>query len=194
MDKIRTFIAVQLPEETRRRLAEIEKQLAASGADVKWVAEDSFHITLKFLGYVEPDRLDAVSQAVESSIKDIASFDAALSGVGTFPQSSRPRVVWVGITTGGEELKKLAERVEIALEDAGFAREAREFSPHVTVGRVRRGGSAGNLDGLCEIIERLREEHVGSFRVEGVAAMRSDLRATGPVYSRIADCKLQIAE
>ena len=191
MDKIRTFIAVRLPAETRRRLAEVEKQLVASGADVKWVAEESFHVTLKFLGYVEPKRLDAITRAVESATDGAASFDANLSGVGAFPKASRPSVVWAGITAGSEEFKALAERVEVALERIGFAREPRPFSAHVTVGRVK---SAKNLDRLQETIERLREEDVDSFRVEGVSVMRSDLRPTGPVYTEIADCKLQIAD
>ena len=191
MDKVRTFIAALIPAEVRRRLAEVEEKLRASGADVKWVPEENFHITLKFLGYVEPERLEAVVRAAESAIKGLSPFDVSLSGVGAFPKPSRPSVVWIGITEGGEELKALAERIEAAMERIGFGCEQRPFSPHITAGRVK---SPGKLDRLREIIERLREEHVGSFRAESVAVMRSDLRPTGPIYTEIANCKLQIAD
>ena len=184
VDKLRLFIAIEIPAEVRRRLAEIEKELMASGADVKWVPEGNFHATLKFLGYVDEDRVEQVSRAVESAVKDSSAFEAALSGVGAFPNPRRPSVVWVGITSGVEEMKALAAKVEDALEPLGFAREERPFSAHITLGRTR---SPRNADKLREIIERLREENVGPFEVEGVAVMKSDLRPTGPTYTCMAD-------
>ena len=187
MDKIRSFIAVPIPAEVRRQIAEIEKQLMASGADVKWVPEGNFHITLKFLSYVEPERLDAVSKAVSSALEGMKSFEGALYGVGAFPRLSRPSVIWVGMTQGADELKALAERAETALGRIGFGREERPFSAHITVGRVR---SPKNLDGLRKKIEQLREAEVGSFSIERVTVMRSDLYPTGPVYSEIANYKL----
>jgi 2'-5' RNA ligase len=184
MDKIRTFIAVELPAVTRRRLAEVEKKLMASGADVKWVPEQNFHVTLKFLGYVEPHRVDPVMAATKAAIADVRPFDVTLFGAGAFPKPARPSVIWVGVTQGAEELKDLAERVESAMESVGFAREARAFSSHITVGRVR---APKNLDRLKELIEELREEPVDTFRVGGVAVMKSDLRPTGPIYTPLAE-------
>ena len=191
MDKIRTFIAVKIPADVRQRLAEVEAVLAASGADVKWVPEGNFHVTLKFLGYVEPDRMDAVKKAVESAVEGIGAFGVTLFGVGAFPKPGRPSVVWVGIGAGADELKALAERVESALERVGFAREERPFSPHITIGRVKTPRS---LDKLRDAIEGLREEYVGAFEVESTAVMKSDLRPTGPIYSEIADFGFWIAD
>ena len=191
MDKLRVFIAVPIPAEIRRGLAGLEKRLMAAGADIKWVSEENLHITLKFLGYVEPDRMDAICRAVESAAEGTAAFEAALSGVGAFPKVSRPSVVWAGTSAGHEELKALSERVEVALESIGFAREDRPFSAHITIGRVK---SPKNRDALREMIERLREEDMGSFSVESVAVMRSDLRPTGPMYTAIANHKLQIPD
>jgi 2'-5' RNA ligase len=188
IDKIRTFIAVRIPADVRRRLAEVEAELKASGADVKWVPEENFHVTLKFLGYMEPDRLDVVKKAVESAIEGIGAFGVTLSGVGAFPKPSRPSVVWVGIGAGANELKALAEKAESALERAGFAREERPFSPHITIGRVKTPGS---LDRLRDAIEGLREEYVGAFEVESVAVMKSDLRPTGPIYTQQAEFLLE---
>ena len=189
MDKLRLFVAIEIPAEVRRQLAEIEKQLLASGADVKWVPETNFHITLKFLGNVDADRVDPVSKAVESAVKDAAPFETSFAGVGAFPNLRRPNVVWVGMTSGGAEMQSLAERVDKALEKLGFAREERPFSAHVTVGRSRTGR---NAEKLTELIETLRDAEAGSFRVESVAVMKSELRPAGPVYTQIADLGFRI--
>lgn len=187
MEQLRLFIAVEIPAEIRKRLAEIEKQLMASVADVKWVPEGNLHITVKFLGSVDSDRVQAISSAVESAVNGSSAFNVALTGVGAFPNIRRPSVVWVGITSGGDELKAVAEKIDSAMEPLGFAREARPFSPHITVGRTR---SPKNTDRLCELIERLREEDAGAFRVGAVSVVKSDLRPTGPIYTRIADLRL----
>ena len=188
MEQLRLFIAVEIPEDVRTRLAEIEKQLMASGADVKWVPEGNFHATLKFLGNVESDRAEAISRAIESAVQEVPGFDVCLAGVGAFPNTRRPNVVWVGMTSGADEMKALAEKVDRAMEPLGFAREARPFSSHITVGRSR---TPKNADKLRELIERLRDEVAGLFQVSSVSVVKSDLRPAGPIYMRIADLKLK---
>lgn len=184
MDSIRTFIAVRIPAEVRRRLADIEQKLKSSGADVKWVPEENFHLTLKFLGNVDPDRLRAVCDAIRSIAETSNAFEVTLTGVGAFPKASRPSVVWVGVTTGAEEMKALAARVDDALAGLGFLREERGFSAHVTLGRVR---SARHIHRLPEVIESLKDEEAGVFTVGSVAVMKSDLRPSGPVYTVIEE-------
>ena len=179
-----------MPEAVRRRLATVGEKLGASGADVKWVAEENLHITLKFLGYVEPDRMESVARAVERVVDGMHGFDMTLSGVGAFPKVSRPSVIWVGVTKGGEELKQLADRTEDALERIGFAREPRGFSAHVTLGRVK---SPRGRDRLCKLIESApegRDEPVDSVKVGSVAVMKSDLYHSGPVYTVVKESDL----
>jgi RNA 2',3'-cyclic 3'-phosphodiesterase len=188
MDGIRIFVAVPIPAEVRRRLGEIQARLVASGADVKWVPEANFHITMKFLGSVKPQLTGKVSSAVESAVEGVIPFDVRLSGVGAFPKPSRPSVAWVGIASGRDELKSLARNVEDALQRIGFASEAREFSPHVTLGRVR---STWHVENLRDAIDELKEEDAGSFLVESVAIMKSDLRPSGPLYTALAEFRLE---
>lgn len=189
MVKARIFIAVRLPAEIRRRLMQIEKRLMESGADVKWVPEENFHVTLKFLGDVEQDRMAAVTEAVQCAVSGIEPFELSLAGVGAF---GRPlRVVWVGITSGGDELKSLANRVEDALAAIGFPREERPFSAHMTLGRVR---SPRGLARLEQCIESLKSESVGALRVDGASVMKSELRREGPTYTAIADLGFRIAD
>ena len=187
MDKVRTFVAIPIPAEIRRRLVEVEQDLMPAKAGVKWVPEDSFHVTLKFLGYVEPERLEAIAGGVEAAIQGTGPFEVELAGVGAFPKITRPSVVWVGVTRGGQEMISLADRIDREMAKIGFEREKRPFSPHITLGRVK---SPENLSGLRELIERHRNREVGSFGVEQVNIMRSELRITGPIYSVISDFKL----
>lgn len=184
MAQIRTFIAVRLSSEIRRSLAEAARRLATSGADVKWVPEDNFHITLKFLGNVESLQMDAVVSACGSAVVGVSKFGVTLAGVGAFPKPSRPSVVWVGMVQGGDELARIAERIDSMLEPLGFPREARPFSPHITLGRVR---SPKSLDRLKEAIESLRDAPVGEFRVESIAVIKSELRPQGSFYSALAE-------
>lgn len=197
MDKIRSFVAIPIPAEIRRRLVEVENDLMPARAGVKWVSEDNFHVTLKFLGYVEPERLEAVARGVEAAVRGIGPFEVELAGVGAFPKITRPSVVWVGVTRGAQEMISLADRVDGEMAKIGFERETRPFSPHITLGRVKspkdRGGPPENLDRLRELIERHQAREVGSFGVEQVNIMRSELRITGPIYTAISDFKFQIA-
>ncbi|MBP6964421.1 MAG: RNA 2',3'-cyclic phosphodiesterase [Armatimonadetes bacterium] len=184
MEKIRTFIAVKLPGEVRRRLAEIEKRLMESGADVKWVPEENFHITLKFLGGVEQAKMSGVREAVERAASGVRPFDLGFAGVGSFGRPTR--VVWVGIESGRDELRSLAALVDGELAGVGFPREDRPFGAHVTLGRVR---SPRGAESLRERIEELKNERAGSAPVDGVSVMRSELRPGGPVYTALADVR-----
>ena len=194
MDKIRSFIAIPIPAEIRRGLAEVENDLMPAQAGVKWVPEDNFHVTLKFLGYVEPERLEAVARGVEAAVQGAKPFEVELAGVGAFPKITRPSVVWVGVTRGAQEMITLADRVDAEMAKIGFERESRPFSPHITIGRVKspknRGGPPENLDRLRELIERHQNREVGSFGVEQVNIMKSDLRITGPIYSAISEFRM----
>lgn len=191
MDKVRTFVAIPIPAEIRRRLAEVENDLMPARAGVKWVSQDNFHVTLKFLGYVEPERLEAVARGVEAAVRGIGPFEVELAEVGAFPKITRPSVVWVGVKKGAQEMITLANRVDAEMAKIGFERETRPFSPHITLGRVK---SPENLDRLRELIERHQAREVGSYGVEQINIMKSELRITGPIYSEISNFKLQIAD
>jgi len=145
VSRIRSFIALPLPDEARARLAAL-RRAADPGAPVRWVAPDAIHLTLKFLGELEPERVDAVKGALARLGWGRGAFDFTLAGVGGFPSLARPRVLWAGVTGGAETVVALAEQVEGALEPLGFPREARRFTPHLTIGRVKdvpRGGPRG---------------------------------------------------
>jgi 2'-5' RNA ligase len=138
---MRLFFALPLPSEVKERLRPLlEKARKVSGDGVGFTKIDQLHFTLAFLGE-QPGPDDAL--AAGESLRDLAAFDLVLSGVGAFPSTMRPRVIWLGVTGGAAELIASAERLQKALRERGFALEERKFRPHLTLGRVRPQGERG---------------------------------------------------
>lgn len=137
---MRTFIAVELPAEVRKNITGLVNELKEVGSGVRWVEEKNLHITLKFLGWVEERKVDNLIELVTGAAAGTGRFKAKFEGLGTFPPGKDPRVIWVGTTEGGERLKELADSLEENLSQAGYRSEGREFSSHVTIGRVKDEG------------------------------------------------------
>jgi 2'-5' RNA ligase len=136
--KIRSFIAISLPADIRRELARIETELRkGAGAPVKWVETANLHLTLKFLGDIEFENIPAILDAMYKAAGTTGPLNMELNGLGVFPSPRRVRIVWVGLGGETEKLAALQQRLEISLEPLGFARESRDFQPHLTIGRVR---------------------------------------------------------
>jgi len=147
---------------------------------VNWVKPENIHLTLKFLGEVDEDRIPSIKGVVREGLQGERSLFLSLDGLGVFPNPRAPRVIWVGIEGEGERLKRLQEKLESAMEEEGFPREARSFSPHVTLGRVRsRGGALG----LMDLIHGLGRVQLGSYSARSIELMRSQLQPAGAIYS-----------
>jgi 2'-5' RNA ligase len=155
--------------------------------DVAWVPPDNLHVTVKFLGGVAPDRLEAVAEALGRVARAAAPFAVVVQGLGAFPTPARARVIWAGITTGAAELAALAAHVEDVLAPLGFDRERRPFSAHVTLGRVR----APRRDpGLARALEGTAGVQFGRFAVERLWLMQSDLSPRGAHYTPLGSWPL----
>jgi 2'-5' RNA ligase len=176
---IRSFIAVAVPPEAAGKLRAAQERLRAAEPDLKWVAADTFHITLKFLGPVAQDRLEQTWQSVCEALNGANAFTMRFRGVGAFPNQRRPRVVWVGVTEGAEQLVRLAERVVEACQRHGFEPENRPFQAHLTVGRAREPKPNPALaDAMAELVEA----ELGEVRVDRVLLMKSQLTPRGAIY------------
>ena len=181
---IRSFIAVPVPPQAAEKLRVAQDSLRAADASVKWVDPHSFHITLKFLGEVEPQRLQQTWQAVDAALDGASSFTMRFLGLGAFPNPNRPRVIWAGLTDGAAELTALAATVEQACNAHGFAPEDRPFRAHLTLGRAREAGGNANLSAA---IAEGKQEQLGEVRVDRVLLMKSELTPRGPVYHVLQD-------
>jgi len=177
---VRTFAAVELTPAIRAAAIDLIETLRDAPADAKWVEEHNLHVTLKFLGDVRAAEIARVCSAVQKGVSGVDPFDLEIRGAGAFPNAGRPRTVWLGAGEGEDEMVALHDAVEAPLAKLGFRREHRRFHPHVTLGRVRRGGP-----GLAELGRRLvdsAEFSAGVVRVTEVVVFSSELTRTGPVY------------
>jgi len=180
---LRCFVAVEVTAPALRRSLE-GAQLALRRAfgmpdPVKWVPAHQFHFTMKFLGEVPEDSARRAAQALERIA--LQPFSLGLAGLGAFPSSERPSVLWAGVAEGREQLGRLAAAVECELVQEGFAAERRRFQPHLTLGRVREGAHVPRT--VAEVLAKQSGQEFGRTGVERVVLMRSELTPRGPIYS-----------
>lgn len=187
MKAFRTFVAVLIDEHLKKSICGVQREIRQLAPDVKWVAPENLHVTLKFLGDVTEDVLPDVFAAVERAAASTAAFELSVSGLGAFPNPRNARVVWVGIEKGRDELVGLASSVESELVATGFAQEEKPFKAHITIGRTRPGRGPGRLaDGIA----RIDAGSLGSQQISSVSVMRSDLQPGGPVYTVVKTVQL----
>lgn len=180
---IRCFVAVEFGgDKLAAKFKEVRRGLEAARADIKFVEPENIHLTLKFLGEIEPSLVEQVSQVVKET--SFQPFDAKLEGIGVFPNLRRPRVVWAGITDGVSQLAEIWKDVDTKLSGLGFERERRGFSPHITIGRVRSGR---NRDRLVEELSALSDYEFGGLHVDRIVLKKSVLTPRGPIYTPLAE-------
>ena len=178
----RIFIAIELEENLRNKLSELQAELKKSGADVKWVETKNLHLTLKFLGEISNEDIPKVEAAMDEICKDTKAFTIKLQGVGAFPKISYPRVIWVGIIAGEKSLIELAAKLDDRLEKENFKKEERPFSAHLTVGRSR---SNLNRIGLIEQLDKNKNWEGLQTQVDKITLFKSTLTPKGPIYEPI---------
>lgn len=192
-EPIRTFLAIELDDAHHRALANLQAQLQRERAAryVRWVAPENIHLTLKFLGDVESSRLPDLQRAVAKVCASAVPFALKISGAGAFPNTQRPNVIWVGVSGEVERAARSAQEIDEACAALGFAREARPFSPHLTLGRVQRDAAMGDRQKIGAMIVSANVGELGVLRVERIAMMKSELRAGGSLYTRLAALELR---
>jgi 2'-5' RNA ligase len=183
MAQIRSFLAVELPVRILSEIDRIQERLRASRAHVRWVSVERIHLTLKFFGNIEEEQVTEISSIMEEVGNRQRAFTLSVRGLGAFPSTRNPRVVWLGLQGWEKELSSLHREIETRLEEVGFLPEDRPFRPHLTVGRVK--SLKGRAD-LVDLMERDRDVDLGSFTVNKLVLFRSDLRPTGPIYTPLA--------
>lgn len=176
---MRLFIAVEIPADARERLAEVGA--FSRERSWRWVAPENVHLTLKFLGEVEPELQAEIRAALVGAAASTAPFEAALAGLGTLPSGRRPpRVLFADLSAGHAGLGELRRAVETTLEPLGFPKEGRPFRPHATLARVRRGGRPRDV---AELRGRFAGVEFGRWECAAVILYQSVLGRGGPRYS-----------
>ncbi len=182
-ESIRSFIAFDIDSEVvLRKMADIQNLLIRTGANLKLVKPENIHMTMRFLGNITPPMVEKIFEGMKK-IK-FAPFDVKLQGINAFPHLRYPRVVWVGIVEGVDQMQSVFSQLEPRLRRLGFAPDSKGFSPHLTIARVKSGRNKAEL--IKCITENLNYEF-GIVGVECLRLKRSDLTPEGPIYSTIKE-------
>jgi RNA 2',3'-cyclic 3'-phosphodiesterase len=200
---IRTFLAVELSDTLRTNLARLQLDLKQRlsreiprNVRMSWIQPASIHLTIKFLGDIDEQLVSPMQEAMGQAIAGHPRLQIPLERLGSFPRPQQPRILWVGPSEGweqGEEAKRLTT-VHRAIEDCcrllNLAPEDRPLSPHLTLARIKEGGgSVGQALAKSGVMDRPLS--LGSLAVDSVALMRSELRPTGSVYTKLWDVKVR---
>ena len=191
-EEIRSFIAIELPEEVRGGLARLRSELKRNEHKfVKWVNPDGLHLTLKFLGNIPSKRVTEIINVIEEVTQGVSAFHLEISGLGAFPSLRQARVFWVGIGGEVDKLSKLQQNIDSALAVLGFAKEERPFVPHLTLARLRPGASPLERRSFGELVDPTIFEDKYHIEVGAVSLMRSQLTPAGAVYTRLSTVELE---
>lgn len=191
MSLLRTFIALDIPNPIRQAIQQkIDLLRALPGAAcVRWVAANSIHLTLKFLGETSPADLEAITQGLRVAAAAVGGFDFQVGGFGAFPSSRRARVLFIGVQAPAE-LEVLQRGIESACAPLGYAPEPRAFSPHLTIGRIKPEGYAAEQEKIRHSLADFHIDSLGTARVDSVHLYRSDLQPHGAVYTKLFSARL----
>ena len=175
---IRAFIAIEIDPQLVRRISAVVADLRPRIAGIRWVSQNNFHLTLKFLGNIEENKIEPIAAALELALRPFPRFTINAKGLGVFPDGRRPRVLWIGLE--GKKLLELASKIETVLDPLGFSPEKREFQPHLTVGRWRQFDHASTK--LAGVLEKWQGYEFGESMMTEVIFFQSELKREGAIY------------
>jgi 2'-5' RNA ligase len=186
---IRVFIGVELPSDIREKLFSLQQQFKKTLPPMNWVRLESIHLTLKFLGYVEPSRISQLLSVLEPIGRNQQSFSIAVKGLGVFPRVQYPRILWVGIEGKTQALQEVVLEIEAALDPLGFSPEEKPYHPHLTLARIKReNATVGSALVKNRILEN--DQLIGTWTIERFTLFQSDLDSSGAIYTPLGTVQL----
>lgn len=178
---MRLFIGIDLPQEIKRALLEFQAELRRRGVNGYWKAEDNFHITLEFLGEIDPQDILMLTECM-SAAESLPGFELCLEGLGGFPTLSRPHTLWTAVKGQLGELKQLRERIHAELVRNSFRLESREFRPHI---------SLASRPGLKDVeLADLQSRNLGDFTVQEITLFESSVWQGKRTYTGLGKIRL----
>ena len=180
---IRSFLAFELPYEIKNIVLDVSKDARKSLLNVKWVKVDNIHLTVVFMGNIRGEDITHIKLAVKKVCMEFGPFEISLKGSGVFPNSRRPRVLWLGLDGEIKRMSFLRDNLQKRLKDFGVEQEKRIFRPHLTLGRFRKGG--GNDFSLDDILSKYKDVESPPCRLNEVVLYKSELRPEGAKYTKL---------
>jgi 2'-5' RNA ligase len=193
---IRSFVAIDLPDEAQNALREVGEQLRrrVPAGVVRWSRISGIHLTLKFLGDVAEADIPQIKDALSEAGQRHTPFTLTIRGIGCFPNVKKPRVVWVGTQEITGSLVALQRDIEKSLTPLGFKPEKRAYHPHLTLGRTRRNVQGSDLKRLGQHIATSNVGELSQIQVNSFRLMRSDLHPDGAIYTPLAHFPLRLVQ
>lgn len=174
---MRTFIAIEIPKNQRKIIWELIIEEKKRNLPIKWVEFENLHITLKFLGEIDDKKKCEIIPVITDIAKKYKPITVSLKGIGCFPGSRNPRVLWVGVNQGNSELIEIANEIDNTLVRYGFKKEEKKFHPHLTFGRIKT---------FCKVEDILnRTVKTEPFMVDSLVLFKSTLKPEGPIYEAL---------
>lgn len=188
---LRVFIALDLPDALRAELETVSLRLQRrlAGAPLRWVAAESMHLTLQFLGDIEQEQVSPLELRLRTAAAEFAAFDVRLTELGVFPNLRRPRILWAGLQAP-DSLAVLQRAIEAHMAELGFAREDRPFTPHLTLARAHRDAQPAQLAGLAAALKAEQLTPLAA-RLDELVLFRSQLNRGGAVYNPLIRIRLR---
>lgn len=183
MTTIRSFIAIEIDEQNKQKISSLIAQLKKSDTHIKWITENQMHLTLKFLGNINETDVEKISNSLKFVAKTFSAFTIQFSRIGAFPNIDRPRVIWLGIDKGSGDLKLLNAKIENELEKLGFKKEKREYTAHLTLGRVK---SLKNIQNLTKLINEIKPNLEDELKINKLILFQSTLTPKGALYTPLS--------
>jgi len=185
----RVFCAIELPVEVRARLEDHVSQLRKEVPDVaaSWSRVENIHLTLKFFGDVEVNRIPPISEAAARAVKEFSTFQIGVGGTGVFPRASRAQVLWIGVSDPSGQLTALQDKFENECAGEGFPKEDRAYRPHLTIARLRKPEGARQV---ADTHVRMQFEPI-ELAVKELVVFRSELSPKGSKYTVISAADLR---
>jgi 2'-5' RNA ligase len=176
----RVFVAVPIPDALTLFLQQVQARLQARALNVRWVKAKNIHLTLKFLGDIDPARVPEVAVQMDNAACMTPVFTLVARGAGVFPNLRRARVLWVGLAGDLDRLKATQSTLESGLEMVGFKKDSRDFGAHLTIGRTRGRIDAKSIGAALELLKDMDSQ---PFRVDRLILYRSKLKPSGAEYT-----------
>lgn len=191
MGALRTFIAADIPPLIKKSIqVQVDNLRKFIGdSSVRWVPVDHIHLTLKFLGDTLPSNLDLLKQTIRTQANSFSKIDITIGGLGSFPNSKRARVLLIGIQAPAA-LEALQRDIDSACAEVGYQPETRPFSPHLTLGRIRRGISPSDQRKIHRALTEVKIDSLGTTRVDYIHLYKSELTPAGARYTKLFSAPL----
>ena len=185
MEKIRSFLAIDIDNSLKDKIIEVQRSLREAEAQLKFVEPENLHFTLKFFGETNQKILEEISNIIKEKIKPYKPFKLKIEGLGVFPNKNYMRVLWLGVQNP-EEFSEIQKTLDKEFQKLGFRKE-RSYIPHLTIARVKGGKNKARLR---EKIEELANTKIGEMQVKKLKLKKSELKPEGPEYTNLKTFKL----